>query len=424
MKLSAHYNRSNIIITVSVLLVGAVIYYFAINYIIQRQLDRDLTEEMEEIVSYIGSRHKFPVQLDIDQEDVSFNETNQSNFKTVYFNAPFRKSIKKDSDDDNNGRAVETLVHVNGKSYLMTIVISRESTEYLVQVIATITLILMVGLFLVLLLTNRYVSHDLWKPFFYLLQQLKAFSVSDHTNFSYSKTNVDEFNELEAAVLLMSSRVRKDYRTLKQFTENASHEMMTPLSVITSKLDILIQDDSLNPEHYKQLQDIYGATNKLSRLNQSLLLLVKIENNLIGETELLELDQLVLEKSEQFQELITSKHITVTTAIAQKTVTASGQLLDILFNNLFSNAIRHNIDSGVINISLTDEGFLIQNTGSLHPLNEEELFERFLKGKNSEGAGLGLAIVKSICNVYNWEVSYSFISSLHTFQILFAPGKV
>ncbi len=421
MKLSAHYNRSNIIITVSVLLAGAVIYYFAINYIIQKQLDRDLTEEMEEIVSYVASHHKFPVQPDIDEEQVTIKETSLTNFKTVFFNVPFKKVIN--DDDDNNGRAVEMLVSVNEKNYLLTIAISRDGTEYLVQVIATITLILMAGLFLVLFLTNRYVSHDLWKPFFYLLQQLKAFSVSDHTNFSYSKTNVDEFNELEAAVLLMSSRVRKDYRTLKQFTENASHEMMTPLSVITSKLDILIQDDSLNPEHYKQLQDIYGATSRLSRLNQSLLLLVKIENNLIDEAELLELQQLVFEKKEQFQELITSKHIIVTATITQKTITASGHLLDILFNNLFSNAIRHNIDSGVINISLTDEKFLIQNTGSLYPLNEEELFERFQKGKKSEGTGLGLALVKSICNVYNWDVSYSFISSLHTFQISFAPGK-
>jgi len=72
--------------------------------------------------------------------------------------------------------------------------------------------------------------------------------------------------------------------------------MQTPLAIITAKLDTLIQDDILKSEQYDQINDIYAATNKLSRLNQSLLLLVKIENNLINDAEPLQLNILVKEK--------------------------------------------------------------------------------------------------------------------------------
>jgi len=419
MKLAAHYTRSNLIITASVLVIGAIIYYFTINYIIQKQLDRDLTEEMAEVVTYINTKQKLPQQVDFDEEQTVFTETNQTNIRMHFYDAPYKAAVSNtDDDDDNNGRAVENLVSLNGKNYKVTITISRSGTEYLVQLIATITAILMAGLLIILFLTNRFVLKGLWKPFFFMLNRLKSFSVSDTFLLTSIKNNVDEFNELDTAINQMSSRVKNDFKTLKQFTENASHEMMTPLSVITSKLDTLIQDETLKPEHYKQLQDIYSASGKLSRLNHSLLLLVKIENNLIDESETLYLDKLVIEKIEQFQELIISRDIVVATNIHPKQLQVSKYLMDILLNNLFSNAIRHNIDHGSLIISVTDDSLTIQNSGAVLS-TEEHIFERFQKGKKSEGTGLGLAIVKNICTLYAWQIAYSYTDAMHTIQIMF-----
>jgi len=111
--------------------------------------------------------------------------------------------------------------------------------------------------------------------------------------------------------------------------------MMTPISVITSKLDTLIQDETLKSEQYAQINDIYVAINKLARLNQSLLLLVKIENNLIQDNFVLNLKEIIDEKLHQFQELIQNKHIGIICNLQDKEVTASKYLLDILINNLF-----------------------------------------------------------------------------------------
>jgi len=303
MKLSSYYNRSNIIATISVLLLGAIIYFFAVNYVIQSQLDRELNEEMKEVTDYISTHQKLPEQTEFENDQIVFTQTNQKTMKAIYGNAFYKETDEK-NDDDKNGRAIESIIQLNGKYYKVMITISRESTEYFVQIIAAVTLTLMIGLFLILFLINRYLANGLWKPFFFLLNQLKSFNVSEAVSPGLVTTKVDEFRELDNAIHLMAFRVKNDFKTLKQFTENASHEMMTPLAVITSKLDTLIQDESLKQEHFNQIQDIYGATNKLSRLNQSLLLLVKIENNLFEETEQLSLDRLIFEKIDLFQELL------------------------------------------------------------------------------------------------------------------------
>jgi signal transduction histidine kinase len=420
MKLSAHYNKASIIITISVLLIGAVVYFFAINHIARNQLDRDLTEELEEVVQYVNLNQKLPKQVDFDEDQTVFIKTDQNKISGRFFDTIYvdPKEKKKEA-----GRAVEGLISLKGEHYRLIITESREGAEYLVQIIATITLALMIGLLLILFLTNRYVLKGLWKPFYDLLHQIKAFNISENSTFHLNNNKVDEFSELSQAMQIMSSRVKNDFQHLKNFTEDASHEMLTPLAVITAKLDTLIQDDTLKAEQFDQINDIYAAAGKLSRLNQSLLLLVKIENNMVEDADLLSLDTLIIEKIRQFQELMLAKNITINKDLAMKSVFVSKYLIDILLNNIFSNAIKHNIDHGQLNITLTTDKLIFQNTGIATPLNGETIFERFQKGNKSEGTGLGLTIVKNICNLYNWRISYYHDNLLHSFQITFPAHR-
>ena len=416
MRLSDHYNKASIVTTISVLLAGGVIYFFAITYISRVQLDRDLTEEIDEVKQYVNGNRRLPTQVEFDEDVTSFAKTDQTAIKRRYFDTVYFHPKEKKQEA---GRAVEDLVILNGQRYKVTITESREGTEYFVQIIALITLALMIGLLAILFLINRYLLRGLWKPFYSILNELKAFNVSEQPAFDLRDNKVDEFAELNQAVQIMSERIKNDFQHLKHLTENASHEMMTPLAVITTKLDTLIQDESLNPAHYDLINDIYIAAGKLLRLNQTMLLLVKIENNLIDGNEVLRLDNLIREKSIQFQELLSAQHITVSEKLAEKEIFASKYLMDILLNNVFSNAIRHNTPDGNISIVLTPAKLIIQNTGILKPLHEETIFDRFQKGSQSDGTGLGLTIVKNICNLYNWEISYYFDQSLHTFEIAF-----
>ncbi len=90
-----------------------------------------------------------------------------------------------------------------------------------------------------------------------------------------------------------------------------------------------------------------------------------------------------------------------------------------IYNNLFNNAIKHNIADGKIYIKLAHNQLIFQNTGEREMLKKDEIFERFKKGKNSEGTGLGLTIVKNICSQYNYTISYSFEALMHTFTVKF-----
>ncbi|MDB5022737.1 MAG: hypothetical protein JWP78_492 [Mucilaginibacter sp.] len=416
MKLSSHYNKTIIIISISVLLAGAVIYYFAISYIARAQLDRDLTEEIDEVADYVKLNHRLPRQIDFDEDVTIFAKTDQAVLPRTFFDTIYNNPKEKKNEA---GRAVSGLISLKEGNYKVTITISRENTEYLIQIIASITFVLMVCLLLILLLTNRYILKGLWRPFYDTLYAIKAFNVSDNENFDLRQNKVNEFNELNKAVSVMSTRVKNDFQNLKHFTENASHEMLTPLAVITSKLDTLIQDETIKPQLYDQISDIYAATSKLSRINQSLLLLVKIENNLIDDIEWVDLALQISEKVRLFQDLISTKGIQVTEELESKKIWVSKHLIDILLNNLFSNTIRHNVDHGQLIINLTADKLTFQNSGPDKSLNEETIFERFQKGHKSEGTGLGLAIVKNICSVYKWQIYYQYTNSLHTFQIQF-----
>jgi signal transduction histidine kinase len=415
MKLANHYNKASIIISVSVLFISAIVYYSIINHIARKELDEDLSEEIGEFIDYVNTYKALPTTA-YDQNETRFVKTNLSSFTTRFFDSSFTNDKDKTVE---GGRAVSALVAVKGENYIVTITESREETEHLISIISAITILLTAILLFVLIITNTYVLNGLWRPFYHLLAGVKNFNVADNHKINIVSSKVDEFSELSDAVYKMSARVSTDYQGLKTFTENASHEMMTPLAVITSKLDMLIQDEGLNSDQLTQITGIYSAANKLSRLNQSLLLLVKIDNNLIPETELLDMSDIVAEKARQFQELIQNKKIELEIQLEPLKISASRYLMDVLANNLFSNAIRHNTINGKIIIKITDGKLFFQNTSEQSRLNADTVFERFYKGKTSEGTGLGLAIMKNICSQYRFDVQYSYINHLHMFEIDF-----
>jgi signal transduction histidine kinase len=215
-----------------------------------------------------------------------------------------------------------------------------------------------------------------------------------------------------------TTQARNEYIALKEFTENASHEMQTPLAVIQSKLDILIQDEDLTEKQSQTLQSTYKAIQKLSKLNQSLLLLAKIENRQYDKIESINLKSKLNEKTEEFKELWQSQNVALSIHLEDVFVDMNTELADILLNNLLSNATRHNYYGGKINIELNNSQLLISNTGKTICLDKGLLFTRFYKpNESNEYNGLGLSIIKQICEASGLAVNYYFTDQLHHFQI-------
>lgn len=415
MRLSANYNRVNIVTSLVVLILTGAIYYLFIHSILTDKLDRDLTVEEDEIRQYIAAYEKLPLpSMFLDQQivykQISTGQKRREFAYTSYHNA---KENKQEP-----GRSLFSTVDFGGKTYLVTITKSRLESEDLLRVILLITLGVTLVLLAALLLINRFLLSRLWRPFYSILSGMKSFEIADTGQVKMEPTKIDEFNELNASVNAMAESVRNDYHELKSFTDNASHEMMTPLAVINSKLDSLLQAGSFSEEQGKILEDIYLATGKLSRLHQSLLLLAKIENKLIADVQLIDISEMINGKLRQFEELFERDGLTVKTVIGTASLKMSRYLADILLNNLFSNAVRHNIPNGEIEVLLTDQKLCISNTGKDLQL-QAKLFGRFSKSVESEGMGLGLAITKQICNLYGLGLEHRNDSGKHYFSIYF-----
>jgi signal transduction histidine kinase len=195
--------------------------------------------------------------------------------------------------------------------------------------------------------------------------------------------------------------------------------MQTPLTIIRSKLDLLIQNQEIVNEYGDNLQAVYMAIRKLSNLNRSLLLLSKIDNNQFTETTEIDLREKVTEKISQFQEILHDKRLSVGSDLADVQVKMNPDLCDFLLNNMLGNAFRHNNNRGRVEVILKRPGKLVvKNTGLAQPLDNDRLFTRFYRdGDINEHNGLGLSIMKQICSVSNCRISYDFREGVHSFAI-------
>ncbi|AYL94124.1 sensor histidine kinase [Mucilaginibacter celer] len=415
MKLSERYNRVNLIATVVIMLITGAIYYQAISLILTDQKDKSLEVEEQEIFDYVKLNHRLPQVFESKDQQISFTSAEPNSVKREFINTGYYR----EKDEPESGRGLISSVNVNGRFYKIEIVESKVETEDLIQIIFGITIGVILLLLLVLLITNRLILSRLWQPFHSILGELKQFKVTDNSDIAPLNTRIDEFNDLHQEVTAMAERVKRDYKDLKTFTENASHELLTPIAVINSKLDTLIQTENFSQQQSKLLGDLYGAVSRLTRLNQSLLLLVKIENKLLTDQQSINLKELIEELLYQLEDIFGDKMITISASLQDKEITASRYLVDILLNNLIINAVRHNHEDGEIIINLTEDSLSVKNTGENTSLDNERIFTRFHKSSTSEGSGLGLTISKQICESLGYELVYSYEAPHHSFMVRF-----
>jgi signal transduction histidine kinase len=429
MKLQARYNYVNLLTTIIVMLITGIIYYQAISWILTYQKDKDLKDEEQEIFDYVNLNHHLPQTFETNDEQITFSAAKPGSVKREFLNTVYFKKWDHDNPHKKHhhpgagryepGRGLISSVVVGDTYYKIEIIESSVETEDLIRLIFTITIAVILFLLLVLLITNRLILNRLWKPFYNIMKELRLFRIADNREIPKLDTNIDEFNELNLAVTEMAGRAKREYKDLKIFTENASHELLTPIAVINSKLDTLIQTENFSDRQSKLLNDLYSAVSRLNRLNQSLLLLVKIENRLLHEQKQINLRLLTEEMITQFDEIFQDKNLKVKYALEDKEIYASPYLSEVLLNNLCGNAIRHNYNGGEVIITLTADRLVIQNTGEAAALNDEKIFTRFHKSSGSAGSGLGLTISRQICESYSFTLTYAFMDDYHTFIVGF-----
>ena len=296
--------------------------------------------------------------------------------------------------------------------------------------------ILLVLLVLVIV-SGGLISKYILAPFKRTMRVIQRFDLKQKEPIRLPETKTSEFQELNTFLLQLTESARKDYQSLKEFTENASHELQTPTAIIRGKLDLLMESD-IRDEQAILIAEMQNALERLSRIHSSLTLLTKLENKEYKSGEPVCISNLARETLAAFDELIQMKSIGLQVHIEKGVyIPLHLSLADLLLANLISNAIRHNepavvggeahndpqgVAKGLIRVDLTHEGLVIVNTGREPGIPTLELFERFRKGNSgSDSIGIGLAIVRQICELSHFDIEYRYNSGLHMLAVSFLP---
>jgi len=317
-------------------------------------------------------------------------------------------------------RGLQTVIEIDRKYYLLNIETNVEEAYETIFAIGLVTVVLYGLLVFGFIQLNRKISKAVWKPFEITLSKLKSFDLSKNQEVTFEQTDIEEFDELNTTVSRLIAENIIAYNQQKAFVANASHELQTPIALLKSKLDLLLQDEKLNATQSELVNAIQIPLARLTRVNKNLLLLARIENSTYSDVEEVDFSEKVAKSEELLQDYLMEKLLTVK-KIGHSIChfECSKFLAETLINNLLSNAIRHTTQNGEIIMEWSKNGFSFKNSGK-EALSQDSLFKRFsISTTETTNSGLGLAIVKEICRQNGWEIRYRFENSFHNFSIAF-----
>lgn len=411
MKLLQRSLRYNIIITVISLAVAGILMYYLLKKEIIDEMREQLEYQVQGIHQSLENGHAVSYPL-VEVEKVDDHVAAYALFRDTLIYDPLQHksedyyyllSVKENSTGNYRIRVMTT--YIGWHEYSSTIFTMLFFTTVL------LTLLNVAG--------SYFFNKRIWFPFFYNLDKLKNFSVSSDEPISLQSSTVVEFKELQKSLQDLADRSQKEYKALREFTENASHEMQTPLGIIQAKLDRMSQLE-VSEELANHIVQAKSGVERLKKLNKGLLLLAKLDNNAYPDKTEISLDIQLRKQLELLEELLAGKKITTVVNIKPVKVYANLFLTEVMLSNLLSNAIRYTAPGNTIHLSLSGSILEISNPGAPLDFPENLLFQRFRKSsQNIQATGLGLSIVYQICQLNNWKVSYQYRESNHVFTVLF-----
>jgi signal transduction histidine kinase len=409
MRLIQKINRQYISYSFAILIIAGLLLFFILKAIVYEETDENLLNTYKQIELL---ENESPEELELYPFiSVKLNHTNLTGRYFSDTTLPVKNETEK-------FRQLVVYTTIQGVKYKITVRESGIESDDLLKSLTIIVLLSFAGLLILLFVINKRISKKIWLPFFENLEKLKRFSLQSLLPFIPAESDTDEFNEMNKVLKSLTDKVISDYDNLKKFSENASHELQTPLAIIRSKIEALLNENQLSQSQVDKIQTIYQSVNRLSKINSGLLLLTKIENRQFTEQEQISLNDIIESHAENFTELMEIKEVKFKyNCHSDWIVQGNKVLLEILLNNLFGNAILHNEKGGQIIIDLYDRELKIANTAKSLIPNSNHLFERFYKGTKSDSTGLGLAISKQICLSLGWKITYHFESQLNVFTL-------
>ncbi len=305
-----------------------------------------------------------------------------------------------------------------GNYYELKVATPTFEKEDLLRAIFSWVVILYLLLLTTTLILTMWVFHRSMRPLYELLQWLDHYRPGQKNSRVPNNTRIKEFSKLNTAAQEAVDRVENVVEQQKQFIGNASHELQTPLAVLGSRIEWLLDKTEPNEMQAEELLKMQRSLSHIVRLNKTLLLLTKIENGQFPESRPIALGSFIEEQAELYNEIYADRGLSCETDIQEDfTVEMNESLASTLTNNLLKNAFVHSEPGSKIAIIVRPRKLSVSNDGS-QPLDADRIFDRFFQGEKKEGStGLGLALVKAVCKYYHLGLEYRFDNGRHCFSV-------
>lgn len=413
----------------AIVTIWAVIFYINMLHEIKSSIDEGL-ENSKRII--IKNAKADPAILEKRKFDESFFTIRKiSRQEAFLIKDSYTDTIlfMQDNDDqfpeEEPVRMLTTAFENDGHYYELKVANSMVEEDDLISELLFDVIWLYVILILGIVFINNLVLKKLWEPFYDFLNQLSSYRLGKTNKLPEVQTQTKEFIDLNQAVNTLLQHSMTTFENQKQFIGNASHELQTPLAIVTNKLELLLENNDLNHFQAENIAEVYQIIQRLIRINKSLLLLSKIDNKQFFDNQQLSINGIVHETITELEEFISFKNIELSIIEnSESEVQMDANLVAIIVGNLLKNAIFHNLENGKIKIEISENKLIISNNGKNQSLDKTTLFERFQKNHaDSTGTGLGLAIVKAITELYGYNIDYQFINEMHHFELIFSQKK-
>lgn len=418
MKLAHHISYRYVGMSALVLLISIPVFYFILQRVMWNNFDEELKFEKKWIKETL--KKTSPENFVSYNNNIIIRPGKSGQIKDDFFTENIYVS---DDQETVPYRVLEFSTIENGKEYSIRIQKSLVETDDILQAIATLQLGVLLVLLIALFFINKTLNRKIWNPFYKTLASLKKYKLDSNTPIHFSQSSITEINDLNQSIHELTTHNLEIFHAQKEFTENASHELQTPLAVIQSNIDLLWQTQPLTEVQSQLINNLSEANIRMSRLNKSLLLLAKIDNQQFSDKKEIELASIINQFIKRNQEIYFYKKIKVSIQKEEEVkIYADLTLIEILLGNLISNSFRYTPENGTIFIEVTKEKFIIQNDAvNANRLDFNKLFKRFQKqnNENADSLGLGLEICKKICIQNHFSIQYSFVAQKHQFEIHF-----
>lgn len=422
MKLLSYTYRKLALLLFLLMAVWGVLFYYAIIDEVVDETD-DTLENYGEIL--MESALHDPSILETEGSLMSFykftpiSEEEGRHYRQVFYDATVYIELE---DEDEPVRVMCTAFRMpDGQYYELKLMISILERDDMVE-----AMLWYLGALFLLFLICTYIGIQLvlkgvFRPLHRLLDWLHCIQPGKEVPPLDNPTKIREFRQLSDAALDMGNRSYKAYEEQKQFIENASHELQTPLAIVRGKVELLAESEGMTEQQMEQLDEIYATLGRAVKLNKSLLLLSRIENGQYTEMEDVSVDEILDELLPDLMDIYEHKQVRLIRKREEQPfiIRCNHSLAQILVSNLVKNSLLHNREEGELQVLTTPTSLVIKNTGDV-PLDGEKLFRRFYHGMDGkkDSTGLGLAIARSIALSSSLKLTYEWQDGMHTFRLV------